>query len=283
MKLFLQISLAFVFAAPVSQLDAQQRRTVHVKPGFSTVIICPTPPELVTVGNSQQYSVQNSGNFILVKPLVNQGTTNMFIKAGADSYHLILTVSDKPDLEIRLLPQYIASKQALPANGGNKLNVTEDGASADVRLGAMKDLRPALRKARAILPSYIRTPRRYTYSIKDSNVILALDYMIQIDDKLFVLCTMINNSHIPYDIGYVRFKLIDRNRSLLFFKKKIKETELEPLREVYNQVVKARSSNRLLFIFDKQGFSDRSVLEIKCIEESGRRDLVLEVPGSYVE
>jgi hypothetical protein len=39
----------------------------------------------------------------------------------------------------------------------------------------------------------------------------------------------------------------------------------------------------MLFVFDKQGFSDKSTIEIKCDEENGRRVLTLTVPGSYVE
>jgi len=145
---------------------------------------------------------------------------------------------------------------------------------------SLEDLSP---KARAVLNSYLKTPRRYTYSVKNSDVILAIDHMVQIEDKMFMLCTVVNNSKIPYDVGYVRFKQIEQNRSLLVFKKKVKETEIEPVRELYNPNIKPNSTGRLLFVFDKQGFSDKSTIEIKCSEESGRRDLVLTVPGSYVE
>ena len=61
---------------------AQQPKVVKVKPGFATVIVCPVQPELVSVGNPDKYSAQNAGRYILVKPLVNSGSTNMFIKAG---------------------------------------------------------------------------------------------------------------------------------------------------------------------------------------------------------
>jgi hypothetical protein len=129
----------------------------------------------------------------------------------------------------------------------------------------------------------MKTPRRYTYSVKNSNVILAVDHMVQIEDKFYMICTLVNNSRIPYDIGYVRFKLIDQNRSLLVFKKKVKETEIEPVREFYNPKIKPDTTGRLLFVFDKQGFSSKSTIEIKCSEENGRRDLVLTVSGSSVQ
>jgi hypothetical protein len=265
--------------------EGRQQRVVRVKPGFATVIVCPAPPELVSVGNSQQFTVQNSGNYILVKPAVSSGSTNMFIKAGADSYNLVLQVADSPDLEIRLLPT--AQNRALPAapekddkNDGRNHNAVppKNGAAPKV-----KDLAEISPKARAILADYFKTPRRHTYSVKNSNVILALDYMVQIDDKLYMICSVVNNSKIPYDIGYVRFKLIDQSSSLLLFRKKVKEAEIEPVREFYSSAVKPNASGRLLFVFDKQGFSDKSTIEIKCSEESGRRDLVLAVPGSYVE
>lgn len=275
------LAISLLAASP---LLSQSRRLVRVKPGFSTVIVCPAPPELVTVGSPENYAIQNSGNFILVKPLVSRGSTNMFIKVGAASYHLILNIAEQPDLEVRLEQPSLATKNP-PRNGSQagsaRLDAEED--TPTVKLSATRDLRPVLAKARSILPAYLRTPRRYAYSIKDSDVVLALDYMIQIEDKLFVLCTLVNSSTIPYDIGYVRFKLIDQARTFFFFTKKLKESELEPLREGYKQRIQPNTAGRLLFIFEKHGFSDRSKLQIKCIEESGRRDLVLEVPASYIE
>jgi hypothetical protein len=278
----------FVFAAAtlLAGWSAQaQQRTVRVKPGFATVIVCPVPPELVSVGNSQQFTVQNSGNYVLVKPTVSSGSTNMFIKAGMESYNLVLQVSDSPDLEIRLLPA--SPNRTLPAapeketkSDGRNHSGSPTKNDAAPKAKELAEISP---KARSILTSYMKAPRRYTYSVKNSNVILALDHMVQIEDKLYMICTLINNSKIPYDIGYVRFKLIDQNRSMLLFKKKVKETEIEPAREFYNPNIKPDASSRLLFVFDKQGFSDKSTIEIKCNEESGRRDLVLAVPGSYVE
>ncbi len=289
MKKFLFLFVAAVWLVG-SSVQARQQKVVRVKPGFATVIVCPVPPELVSVGNSQQFTVQNSGNYILVKPTVSSGSTNMFIKAGADSYNLVLQVSDSPDLEIRLLPT--AQNRTLPPapeKGTSAKDGKSDGRNhntlspKDGLANKAKELEEISPKARAILSSYFKTTRRYTYSVKNSNVVLALDHMVQIEDKLYMICSVVNNSKIPYDIGYVRFKLIDQNSSLFLFKKKVKETEIEPAREFYNPTIKPNATSRLLFVFDKQGFSDKSTIEIKCSEESGQRDLVLAVPGSYVE
>jgi hypothetical protein len=283
--------LLFVLAAAalvvIARAEARQQKVVRVKPGYATVIVCPTTPELVTVGNSQQFTVQSSGNYILVKPAVSSGSTNMFIKAGMNTYNLVLQVSATPDLEIRLLATVPAS--SLPATPAPDKSAT-DGARNHVDLNSKngaalkgKEFESINPKARSVLSSYLKTPRRYTYSVKNSNVILALDHMVQVEDKLYMICTIVNNSKIPYDIGFVRFKLIDQNRSLLVFKKKVKETTIEPVREFFNPAIRPNTSGRMLFVFDKQGFSDKSTLEIKCDEESGRRDLTLAVPGSYVE
>jgi len=262
-----------------------QQRTVKVKPGFATVIVCPVPPELVSVGNSQSFTVQSSGNYILVKPNVSSGSTNMFIKAGMDSYNLVLQVADTPDLEIRLLPTS-PNRPAPAAPEKDAKSVGSKNGAASPKNGAAnkaKELGEISPKARSIISSYFKTTRRYTHSVKNSSVILALDHMVQIDDKLYLIGSVANHSKIPYDIGYVRFRLIDYNRSLGLFRKKVKETEIEPVREFYNAAVKPGTTGRLLFVFDKQGFSDKSTIEIKCNEESGRRHLVLAVPGSYVQ
>ncbi|MDZ7290676.1 MAG: DUF4138 domain-containing protein [candidate division KSB1 bacterium] len=281
---FIFTAVTLLFAA---KLEAAQQKVVRVKPGYATVIVCPVPPELVTVGNSQQFTVQSSGNYVLVKPVVDRGSTNMFIKAGMESYNLVLQVSDTPDLEVRLLPTSTGRnlQPVAPAEKGTKNN-DRNPVELSPKSNATpkgKDFEEISPKARSILSSYFKTSRRYTYSVKNSNVILAVDHMVQIEDKLYIICTIVNNSKIPYDIGYVRFKLIDQGRSLLLLKKKLKETELEPIREFYSSSIKPNTSGRLLFVFDKHGFSDKSTIEIKCDEENGRRDLVLAVPGSYVE
>lgn len=277
-----------LFAASLFLLSqnaaAQAPSAVRVKPGFATVIVCPVPPELVTVGNTEQFTTQSAGNYILVKPVVSQGSTNMFIKAGPDSYNLLLQVSDHPDLEVRLQATAPSASVASGArNGTSHAGEATEAPAAKSAAAKSPNLKDLSQRSRAMLASYLKTPRPYTYSVVNSGVVFAVDHMAMIEEKLFVIGTLVNNSRIPYDIGFVRFRLVENARSLLLFKKRVKEEELEPLQEAYTPRVEPNSSTRMLFVFDKHGFSDRSDVEIKCTEESGRRDLVLKVPGSFVE
>jgi hypothetical protein len=259
--------------------SSAQQKIVRVKPGFATVIVCPAPPDLVSVGNSQAFTVQTTGNYVLVKPTVSRGSTNMFIKAGMESYNLLLQVSENADLEIRLLPT-TPPPPAEEKNGKSSPSALTTKNGEESKSKSLESISP---KTRSILASYLKTRRRFTHSVTNSNVVFALDHMVQIEDKLYMICTVVNDSKIPFDIGYVRFKLVDYASSFLFSKKKLRETDLEPIREFYEPTIKPNTSARLLFVFDKQGFSDKSTLEIKCHEENGRRDLALNVPGSYVE
>ncbi len=272
-----------------SLVSAQQPGIVRVKPGFATVIVCPMQPDLVTVGSPENFSAQSAGNFVLVKPLVSSGSTNMFIKAGPDSYNLVLQVSDKPDLEIRLQPtaqpQAPAHAQNGKASAAQGLAAHEEAEEPAPKSSTLrvKDLTSLSPKTRTMLGNYLRTPRPYTYSVVNSDVVFAVDHMLMIDNKLHVIATVANNSRITYDIGYVRFKLIERASSYIFFSKQVKAEEIEPVQEVFNARVLPNQSTRLLFVFDKVGLSDKSTLEIKCSEESGRRDLTVNVPGSFIE
>jgi len=276
------VNVLFLF----SDASAQSNQVVRVAPGFATVIVCPAAPDLVTVGNVDAFSVQNAGNYILIKPLTNKGTTNMFIKAGTESYNLLIQISDTPDLEVRLVSKQDPLQELFPDDQvSNDKSVRNDSESIRKRAAAsrrqsLSSLNP---RALTLLANLFKSTDRYTYSVTNSKVIFAVDHMKQIKDKLFLICTIINNSNIPYDVGYVRFKMIDYERSYLLWRKKLKETELEPVNEYYNAAIKPHSFGRLLFVFNKLGYSSRSTLNIKCNEENGRRDLVLEVPGSMIE
>ena len=264
----------------LSLAQAQQSPSVvRVKPGYATVIVCPSPPELVTVGSPEQFSTQSTGNYVLVKPVVSSGSTNMFIKSGSDSYNLVLQVSSTPDLEIRL-----QSSTPPPTNGstGTESNGIDHASDKPAPFKA-KDLEALSPKTRAVLSSYLKTPRPYAYSVVNSGVTFAVDHMVMVENRLHVICTIVNGSRINYDVGFVRFKAIEHVNSFLLFKKKVKEEEIEPAKGFYSPSVKPGNSARLLFVFDKLGFSSMSTIEIKCTEESGRRDLSLSVPAGFVE
>jgi hypothetical protein len=266
--------------------SAQSNQVVRVKPGFATVIVCPVAPYLVTVGNMDAFSVQTTGNFVLIKPLTNKGTTNLFIKAGSESFNLLIQVSETPDLEVRLVPQQAPLQELFPDDLSQKDVRNKDNnellrkRAAESRRQSLSSLNP---KVLGLLANLFKSTTRYTYSVTTSRVVFAVDHMKQIKDKLFLICTVINNSNVPYDVGYVRFQMIDYQRNYLLWKKKLKETELEPANEYYNATIKPHSFGRLLFVFDKLGYSSGSTLNIKCNEENGQRHLVLEVPGSMIE
>ena len=73
-----------------SSFGWSQDRIVRVKPGFATVVVCPANPDLVTAGNLDDFHIQSAGNYVLVKPLVREGTTNLFITVGNQTFNLLL-------------------------------------------------------------------------------------------------------------------------------------------------------------------------------------------------
>ncbi len=265
---------------------AQGQRIVKVSPGFATVVVCPAPPELVTVGNMDDFSVQSAGNYVLIKPLVGQGTTNMFIKAGKETYNMILQIADSPDVEVRLdapAPVELLAKSdpaALPGSNGHSEDDWQDDLLPRRQTRTASEIPP---EVRVLLDTRFKPDDRYTHSVASSGVIFAIDHMKQMRDRLFVIGTIVNHSSIPYDIGLVQFTLIDYHRSYLFWRKKLREQDIEPAREYFTSPILPGTSGRLLFIFEKYGYPRDSTLRIKCSEESGRRDLLLEVPGAMIE
>lgn len=285
MKRFVYIAVLAGLVIPGHGL-AQSQRIVRVSPGFATVVVCPAPPELVTVGNMDDFSVQSAGNYVLIKPLVGQGTTNMFIKAGKETYNMILQIADPPDVEVKLEaggPVELPAKNAPSENAGSDGHDGEDWQNDLLPRRQTRTASEIPPDVRALLDTRFRPDDRYTHSVASSGVIFAIDHMKQMRDRLFVIGTIVNHSSIPYDIGLVQFTLIDYNRSYVFWRKKLREQDIEPAREYFTSPIPPGSNGRMLFIFEKYGYPRDSTLRIKCSEESGRRDLVLEVPGAMIE
>lgn len=278
-KEFYRFSSLIFLLAVVVPVGSQNRQTVRVAPGYATVIVCPAAPDLVTVGNVDAFSVQSAGNYILVKPLINKGRTNMFIKAGTESFNLLLEISDKPDLTVKLtsaMPPVTPEEKPFSKPESDR----KGKAAAAAKRKPLTSYSP---KVITTISSLLKATNRYAHSVNNSRIIFAIDHLKQIDENLFVIGTIINNSNVPYDIGFVQFKMIEYARSYVFWKKKKKETELEPVSDYYNSIVKPHTSRRLMFVFDKQGFSANNTLYIKCDEENGRRVLELEVPASMIQ
>ncbi len=276
---YLISSLILLLAVVIPVASQNRQMTVRVAPGYATVIVCPAPPDLVTVGNVDAFSVQSAGNYILVKPLISKGRTNMFIKAGVESFNLLLEISDKADLTVKLASTALPPKPE--EQPGSKLE--SEKRSKPAASAKRKPLTSYGPKVINTISSLLKATNRYTYSINNSKVIFAIDHLKQIDENLFVIGTIINNSNVPYDIGFVQFKMIEYARNYIFWKKKKKETELEPVSDYYNSIVKPHTFRRVMFVFDKQGFSANNTLYIKCDEENGRRVLELEVPASMIQ
>lgn len=88
-------------------------------------------------------------------------------------------------------------------------------------------------------------------------------------DLLFLHTSLQNYSNLSFDIDYVRFTVKDRKVAK---RTAVQETEITPVR-AYNNVpkVKARSTERTVFVLPKLTLRDDQVLEVEIYERGGGR------------
>ncbi|MFR9596829.1 MAG: conjugative transposon protein TraN [Rikenellaceae bacterium] len=97
---------------------------------------------------------------------------------------------------------------------------------------------------------------------------------------LYFHTELINNSHVPYDIDYITFKIVDKKVAKMTA---IQEQVIVPLRAYnYTVQVKGKSSERTVFTLEKFTIPDDKQLVVEMHEKDGGRHLELIVRNSDI-
>lgn len=95
------------------------------------------------------------------------------------------------------------------------------------------------------------------------------------DGKFYVHTELQNNSHVPFDIDFVKFKVVDRKVAK---RTVIQEKEIMPVRHYYpKEKIKDLSTQQQIFLLNKFTFGRDKILKIEISEKNGTRGQVLKV------
>lgn len=95
------------------------------------------------------------------------------------------------------------------------------------------------------------------------------------DGKFYVHTELQNKSHVPFDIDFVKFKVVDRKVAK---RTVIQEKEIIPVRNFYpKEKIKDLSTQQQIFLLDKFTFGKDKILKIEISEKNGSRGQILKV------
>ena len=88
-------------------------------------------------------------------------------------------------------------------------------------------------------------------------------------DLLFFHVSLANNSHVPFDVDFVRFKIVDKK---IAKRTAQQETYIEPVRTLNALTrIEGKSTGRIVYAFPKIIIPDDKLLEVEIYEKAGGR------------
>ena len=88
-------------------------------------------------------------------------------------------------------------------------------------------------------------------------------------DLLFFHVSLTNNSHVPFDVDFVRFKIVDKK---IAKRTAQQETYIEPVRTLNALTrIEGKSTARIVYAFPKIIIPDDKLLEVEIYEKAGGR------------
>lgn len=88
-------------------------------------------------------------------------------------------------------------------------------------------------------------------------------------DLLFFHVSLTNSSHVPFDVDFVRFKIVDKK---IAKRTAQQETYIEPVRTLNGLTrIEGKSSARIIYAFQKIIIPDDKLLEVEIYERNGGR------------
>lgn len=234
-------------------LEVPFNKTVH--------ILFPSPIKYVDLGSSDLIAGKADGveNVVRVKAAVKEfkGETNFSVITGDGSFYSFMVIynEDPPVLNINM-------DEWLAQNGFRK------GGNSVVELGE-EDPATVWSVMYTIHKRNKRDVRHLGIRQFDMESTVRGIYVHR--DLLFLHLSVHNKSYVPYDIDFIRFKIVDKKVSR---RTAVQETFIEPKRS-YNEVVivDGKKTERVVYALPKITIPDDKVLSVEIYERAGGRHM----------
>ena len=227
-------------------------KTVH--------ILFPSEVRYVDLGSTDIIAGKADGveNVVRVKAAVRDfpGETNFSVITGDGSFYSFLVSYDEETeaLNINMDSRFPAG----PSAGGSAVRVTELGEEDPSVIASL-------------MYTVHRLDRRDVKHIgcRQFGMQALLKGIYVHKDLLFRHVSLANSSHVPFDIDFVRFKVVDKKVAKRTAQQ---ETYIEPVRTL-NELrrIEGKGEGRIVYAFHKVVIPDDKLIEVEIYEKGGGR------------
>lgn len=227
-------------------------KTVH--------ILFPSEVRYVDLGSTDIIADKADGveNVVRIKAAVRDfsGETNFSVITGDGSfYSFLVSYEEEPEaLNINMDRWFPAESSA----GGSAVRLTELGEEDPSVIASL-------------MYTVHRLDRRDLKHIgcRQFGMQALLKGIYVHKDLLFLHISLANSSHVPFDIDFVRFKVVDKKVAKRTAQQ---ETYIEPVRTLNDlRRIEGKSKGRVVYAFQKVVIPDDKLIEVEIYEKGGGR------------
>ena len=252
-------------ANPVRILTAGQHITpykIEVTFGKTVHILFPTEVRYVDLGSNNIIAGKADGveNVVRVKAAVKEfpGETNFSVITGDGSFFSFNVVYKEEPSTLNINMDQWMNPDEGEKKGGSSIRVTELGEEDPTVIAS-------------VMYTIHRLDRRDVKHIgcRQFGMQALLKGIYVHKDLIFFHVSLTNNSNVPFDVDFVRFKIVDKK---IAKRTAQQETYIEPVRTLnaLTRIV-GKSTGRIVYAFPKIVIPDDKLLEVEIYEKGGGR------------
>lgn len=238
-------------------LEVAYDKTVH--------IIFPSPVSYVDLGSSiiMAGKAPETENVLRVKASVdgfdNETNLGVICKDGSFYSFNVRFSSEPKKLNIEMADMFAGASSNLPAN------------KSDIYFTELGDSSPVL--VHLIMKTIYSNDNRFIKHI--GTRMYGLEYTVSgiytYNNMLYINTRLKNRNDIPYNVDFVKFKIIDKEKSK---RTAMQEIEIKPIRAYNNQpIIDSDKTENTIWAFDLFTLDNDKLLEITMYEKKGSRTL----------
>lgn len=236
------------------KIEVTFSKTVH--------ILFPAEVRYVDLGSNNIIAGKADGveNVVRVKAAVKEfpGETNFSVITGDGSFFSFNVVYKEEPSTLNInMDQWINPDEG-GKKGGSSIRVTELGEEDPTVIAS-------------VMYTIHRLDRRDVKHIgcRQFGIQALLKGIYVHKDLLFFHVSLTNNSHVPFDVDFVRFKIVDKK---IAKRTAQQETYIEPVRTLNALTrIEGKSTGRIVYAFPKIIIPDDKLLEVEIYEKAGGR------------